>query len=228
MINGSRAIQLELSKAAQYAALDAAGIRTPHTVPALGREAVLAAARRFDGAFITKHNRGGKGLGVRLFEHGEALAEWLDGPDYDPPVDGVLLLQEYIRAPAPFIIRTEFVGGCFLYAVRVDTSEGFELCPAEACAVDAARPLFEILPDFTSPLLDQYRQFLSVNRIQVAGIEFIVDAAGHAYTYDINTNTNYNPAAEAEVGISGMDALAGYLGGELAKRLYGGAMSVAA
>ena len=30
------------------------------------------------------------------------------------------------------------------------------------------------------------------------GIEFIVDAAGELYTYDVNTNTNYNSAAEAE------------------------------
>lgn len=36
----------------------------------------------------------------------------------------------------PFIARAEFVGGRFVYAVRVDTSAGsFELCPADACVV---------------------------------------------------------------------------------------------
>ncbi len=39
VINGSRAIRLELSKVAQYAALQAAGIATPRTHAALGREA---------------------------------------------------------------------------------------------------------------------------------------------------------------------------------------------
>ena len=29
--------------------------------------------------------------------------------------------------------------------------------------------------------------------------------------YDVNTNTNYNPAAEAKVGASGMGAIADYL-----------------
>ena len=32
----------------------------------------------------------------------------------------------------------ENYGGQFLYAVQVDTSEGFELCPADACRIDAA------------------------------------------------------------------------------------------
>jgi hypothetical protein len=29
----------------------------------------------------------------------------------------------------PLITRAEFVGGKFIYAVEVDTSGGFELCP---------------------------------------------------------------------------------------------------
>ena len=33
-------------------------------------------------------------------------------------------------------LPVEFVGGEFLYAVRVDTSQGFELCPADACRID--------------------------------------------------------------------------------------------
>ena len=46
-------------------------------------------------------------------------------------------MQRYIRAPEPFITRVEFVGGRFLYAVRVDTSQGFELCPADQCLAEA-------------------------------------------------------------------------------------------
>lgn len=224
VVNGSRALQLELSKAAQYAALNAAGIRTPRTVPALGREALLRAAHGFRGQFITKHNRAGKGLGVHLFESPDALAAWLDGPDYEPPVDGILLLQDYIQAPEPFITRVEFVGGELLYAVRVDTRSGFQLCPAEACALPGGSDdMFRIIEDFASPLIGQYRQFLRANRIQVAGIEFIVDGDGRAFTYDINTNTNYNPEAEARAGVSGAAALARYLGAELARTRYSSA-----
>jgi hypothetical protein len=65
------------------------------------------------------------------------------------------------------------------------------------------------------PLLPRWRAFLAANDIEVAGVEFIVDEAGHAFTYDINTNTNYNPDAEARDGRRGMGAVASYLDGLL-------------
>jgi len=100
VVNGSRALDLEISKARQYAALEAAGIRTPDTVLVAGKELLVdAARRRFEGApFILKPNRGGKGLGVRLFYTASALADYLDSPGYEPPVDGLHLLQQYVRA----------------------------------------------------------------------------------------------------------------------------------
>src|SRR5207237_6675001 len=45
VVNGSRALDLEISKARQYAALQAAGIRTPDTVLVAGKELLVAAAR---------------------------------------------------------------------------------------------------------------------------------------------------------------------------------------
>ena len=228
IINGPRALDLEISKTRQYAALEAAGIQTPKTVLVAGKDNLVAAARRsFDGGpVILKPNRGGKGLGVRLFHTGAALADYLDGVDYEPPVDGLHLLQQYIRAPEPLITRAEFIGGRFLYAVEVDTSEGFELCPADACAVDdafcpaadQARAKFTIVDDIDAPLKRRYEAFLAANEIEVAGIEFIADRDGTTYTYDVNTNTNYNPEAESRAGRSAMTALARFLGGELARQ----------
>ena len=56
------------------------------------------------------------------------------------PIDGLHLLQQYVQARrTPVITRAEFVGGKFMYAVEVDTSEGFELCPADVCAAQAMR-----------------------------------------------------------------------------------------
>ena len=229
VINNGRALALEISKIAQYAELARRGIRVPYTIAAVGRDALLAAAHRMPGRFITKHNRAGKGLGVRLFDSVEALQRYVDGGAFEDSVDGVTLLQQYIEAPAPFITRVEFVGGRFLYAVRVDTSQGFELCPADVCQVgDAfcpvgetapAAPRFEIIAGFRHPIVARYEQFLRDNGIGIAGIEFITARDGELYTYDVNTNTNYNGAAEAEAGRYGMRAIAEYLGSELA-RLY--------
>ena len=229
VVNSSRALYLELSKLAQYAALGRAGVTTPRTLAAVGRENVLSAARGFgSGPCILKPNRGGKGLGVQLFHTMDAMAAYLDGPgaDEEAPVDGVWLIQDYIRPAEPFITRCEFVGGRFLYAVRVDTSDGFELCPADACNVenafcptDAPKPnKFTIVPDFAHPILENYERFLADNGIEVAGIEFITDSSGKLFTYDVNTNTNYNAQAEAEaaVPLTGMGAVARFLGEELA------------
>src|SRR5215203_2764761 len=144
VVNGPRALDLEISKARQYAALEAAGIPVPRTVLVLGDlDRVAAAGREYfaDGPVILKPNRGGKGLGVRLFADPAALEAHLRAlPEDERPVDGLWLLQEHLRAERPVITRAEFVGGRFLYAVEVDTSAGFELCPADVCAVDAATP----------------------------------------------------------------------------------------
>ena len=227
VVNGSRALDLEISKVRQYAALEAAGIRTPDTVVVAGKELLADAARRRfeDRAFILKPNRGGKGLGVRLFQTADALADYLAGPDYEPPVDGMHLLQQYVRAPEPIITRSEFVGGRFMYAVEVDTSDGFDLCPADACAVvDAFCPVgeerrakFTIIGGIDPALQRRYEVFLAANDIGIAGIEFVTDATGAVYTYDVNTNTNYNQDAEARADRSGMDTLARYLGDELSR-----------
>jgi hypothetical protein len=225
VVNSSHALSLEISKVAQYAALERAGIRVPRTIAAVGRDKVLDAAARFgDEAFILKPNRGGKGLGVQLFQSIDALAAFLDAPGEASPIDGLWLVQEYVRPKAPFITRCEFIGGRFLYAVEVDASQGFELCPADVCAVDdalrpsgqALAPRFRILDGFDEPILERCARFLAGNGIEVAGIEFIRRADGAIVTYDVNTNTNYNAQAEAVAQRYGMRELARFLGRELA------------
>ena len=225
VLNTGRALQLEISKTAQYASLHAHGIRTPHTVATVGRDDLIAAARAFVGPFITKPNRGGKGLGVHLFRNAEALRRYVEGADFEDPIDGITLLQEYIEPPEPFITRCEFVGGEFLYAVRVDTSDGFELCPADDCqpgdafcpATPTAKPRFEIVEGFAHPLIEPLGRFLDSNGFHIAGVEFVVDKNGQAFVYDVNMNTNYNSDAEARAGVSGMAAIARYLGNELSR-----------
>lgn len=225
VINDSRALRLEVSKIAQYAALRRHGIRTPRTLAAVGTQNIVEAARKMDGPFITKHNRAGKGLGVHLFHSVDALRQHVDSAAFEPSIDGITLIQEYIQAPEPFITRVEFVGGRFLYAVRVDTSQGFELCPADACRIGdlacpvggetaPAAPRFDIIKGFDHPVIERYQRFMAENGIGIAGIEFITDARGEIYTYDVNTNTNYNSDAESRAGLSGMRAIAALLGEE--------------
>lgn len=224
--NGSRALRLEISKVNQYMALHGTQIRTPKTIAAVGKEQIIQAAKELNlSSFITKHNRAGKGLGVQLFHSIEALENYVYGHTFEPSVDGITLIQEYIQAPEPYITRCEFVGGKFLYAVRVDTSEGFELCPADACSIEdmfcpigektEIKPKFEIIEGFHNPIIEKYEKFLAENNISMAGIEFIQNHDGDIFTYDVNTNTNYNSDAEAKAGKYGMLELAKYLGEQL-------------
>lgn len=223
VINSSNALKLEVSKVAQYTSLNAQGIRTPRTVVAVGKEQIIKAAEMFTGPFITKHNRGGKGLGVQLFQSIVALKHYVNGSDFDYPIDGITLIQDYIESDESYITRCEFVGGEFIYAVKVDTSNGFQLCPADACQIGDAfcpvgttvKPKFEILKTFENPIIEKYATFLKSNGIHIAGIEFIINKQGEIFTYDVNTNTNYNSDAEAVAGISGMGEIAKYLGSEL-------------
>ena len=224
VINGSQALDLELSKLRQYEALQRHDLRVPQPAAARDPEQLLHLAQAMPGSFITKHNRSGMGLGVQWFEDLAAFEARLKGGETDPPIDGVTLIQQYIDSPDPLIIRCEFIGGSLVYAVRVDTSQGFQLCPADVCAVEdqpvseatGQRPLFEIIPTYSDPILGQYEAFLSAHSIDVAGIEFITDHSGRKWTYDVNVNTNYNSEAEERAGVDARAHLARFLQRELA------------
>lgn len=226
VINGSSAFALELSKVRQHAALEAMGIRTPRTVAVVGSDGLRAAARRLPTPFITKHNQGGKGLGVQLFRDHAALDAMLDAGEWQDSPDGVNLVQAYIEPAEPFITRVEIVDGRFLYAIRSSTARGFELCPADACSVgDAFCPVgtgadqpvgptgdtrFSLRPDITAddPLVQRYIAFCRRHGIDLAGIEFVEDRQGNRWTYDINGTTNYNAGVEAAHGLDGPGAIA--------------------
>jgi hypothetical protein len=116
-----------------------------------------------------------------------------------------------------------------LYTVEVDASEGFELCPA--CPEDQGNiPQHQIAGDFcptignkfkiiknykNNELIKKYEKFIAANGIEIAGIEHIIDKKGEIYTYDVNTNTNYNSQAEMNSEIKGMKSIATFLKEEL-------------
>ena len=231
VINDRRALQLEVRKFEQYLSLKQFGIKVPQTVAAVGREQILNVARNFPTPFVLKPNRGGKGLDVQLFHSIEALEAFLA----DDPVislDGVTLIQEYIKPADGHIVRMEFIEGKFHYAVRVDASGGFELCPADVCQVgdnycptvvgdkqEASKNKFEIIQDFQDPNISKYERFLAANGIEIGALEFVENEDGERFIYDVNTNTNYNAQAEQESGFAtgGMERTAQFLGAELKK-----------
>ena len=229
VINNSRALSLEISKSLQYKELESFGIKTPKTIYCSNKESILKSANVFTKPFITKHNRGGKGLGVKLFNNKKELDSYVSSMNFEPSIDGITLLQDYIDANPKVIKRVEFVNSKFLYTVEVDASEGFELCPAcpedqndvpkqqiagEFCPTTGNK--FKIIKNYKeNELTEKYENFIAANGIEIAGIEYITDKKGEIYTYDVNTNTNYNSQAEKVSEIKGMKSIAKFLKEEL-------------
>ena len=240
VINRSCVWELETSKVRQYQALRRCGIKTPHTIAVVGGpEELKRAARKMPLPFITKHNCSGKGLGVFLFHTLEEFDRYVESEEFVPSPDGVTLLQEYIEPRGGFITRVEIVNGGFLYAIKADTSRGFQLCPSDRCEIGEAfcpttdqasasaradedfdrQSLFDLRQDLDArdPIVQRYIEFTRAYKIDIAGIEFIEDRRGNRITYDVNTNTNYSPGVEERYGLNGWAKVVSFLAQELEK-----------
>ena len=224
IINNGNALALEISKSLQYLKLNEAGIKTPKSIYCSSKEQIVRAADHFSKPFITKHNRAGRGLGVKLFQNQDELKKYVNGSNFEHSIDGITILQNYVEANPKVIHRVEFINSKFFYTVQVDASESFELCPADACNVEEqfcpTNPdgnKFMILKDYKNSEITTYEKFLEQNDIEIAGIEYITDTSGIHYSYDVNTNTNYNSVAEKKAGMFGMKQIALFLKEELQK-----------
>jgi len=227
VINGRRALQLELRKSEQYLSLQQFAIPHPETIISNNVKSLPKAVDQLNKfPFILKPNRGGKGAGVQLFYSKESLVQSLENNQIGDSLDGIWLVQEYIKPADGRIVRAEFVGNKFLYAVSIDAQNGFELCPADACNIaDEFCPAdqidstnkFIIQDNYVNADLKKYAGFLKANDIGVGALEYVEDSEGYKWVYDVNTNTNYNSGAErnSKDSTEGMYEIAKYLGSEL-------------
>ena len=227
VVNGRKAINLELRKSEQYISLQEFGIRHPKTIISNDINTLATAVDRLNKfPFIIKPNRGGKGAGVQLFHSKESLLESVKNDQIGESIDGIWLVQEYIKPANGRIVRTEFVGGKFIYAVSIDAQNGFQLCPADSCNLENvfcpaenqnSSTKFVILDQYNNQDLEKYSSFLNSNNIGIGALEYAEDENGIKWIYDVNTNTNYNSIAEqnSKLKKEGMVEIAKFLGNEL-------------
>lgn len=227
VVNGRKALQLELRKSEQYISLQAFNIPHPKTIVSNHIDSLVKAVEQLNiFPFILKPNRGGKGTGVQLFHSKESLIQSIENNQIGESLDGIWLVQEYVKPATGRIVRAEFVGEKFLYAVSIDATNGFQLCPADSCNVgDAFCPAdkkapsdkFIILNEYENADLVKYADFLKANNIGVGALEYVEDEKGNKWVYDVNTNTNYNSGAEkaSKEQKQGMFEIAKFLGNEL-------------
>ena len=211
VLNGSRAFALELSKSAQAALLQSLNIAHPRTL-AFNDVASALALWGDRWPALVKPEQGGSGARMFLLHSaGELIRLLADRPDLWFP-DNLLLLQEYFDVdPAQGIVRMEFLGGEFLYAMRVISHGAFNLCPSETCnpvngeshcAVPETKPVqpveFHPYPDVPAAAIETGRKLMAAGGLDVGGIEYLEAADGRLIFYDINANSNLRaPIAQA-------------------------------
>ena len=227
VLNGLKAFEFEMSKFRQDLVLQKYGIRTPKTVLVVGSDKLKEAAAQFDQPFITKHNQGGKGLGIKLFQSADEFNQHIETVGLEPSPDGKFILQEYIKPANDKITRVEVIGDRFIFAMNSSTAEGFELCPSDVCQSKSKQASPDVCPidgsskfspsdlKSTDPLVNKYLKLIQSEGIDVAGIEFVEADDGQRYTYDINGTTNYNAKLGAQMGVNGMAELADFVKREL-------------
>ncbi|HEY6807840.1 MAG TPA: hypothetical protein VI160_03540, partial [Gemmatimonadales bacterium] len=145
----------------------------------------------------------------------------------DLGIDHTALVQEFIPAADQRIVRVEVLGGKFLYAIRIYTpGDSFNLCPADvcrtvggaelvrsACPVDAPTNDLRV-EGYTPPreIVTQVEHIMEAARIDVGGVEYLIDARdGALYYYDINALSNFVADAPRVVGFDPVERLVDYL-----------------
>ena len=213
VVNGSRAFALETSKARQLLLLNRLGIRAPAARVITDAAQAPSAARELRFPVIVKPNVGGSGAYMRRFDSPDALAAGAAELDLGP--DGTGLVQEFVESEDGTSRRVEFLGGEYLYAIRIASGgEDFNLCPADICQVPESIEFDNCVVDaptkrqlridaFEAPrqMVDDVLRIARVAGLDVGGVEYLVAARdGLPYVYDINALSNFVTDAPSLVG----------------------------
>ena len=217
VINGSRAFELEISKARQLQLVCSLGLSFPKTRVVNCSDELLAVTSEIGFPLLVKPNIGGRGAGITRFDSIEPLKVAINKGELQLGIDHIALVQELVPARNGHITRVETLGGKFLYAIDIlTTGENFNLCPAEICQVENVASFLEDLPSDAHKvrlkvrrsipprsIIDAVEKIVSAACIDVGGVEYITDDRdGRAVFYDINALSNFVADAPYIVGFN--------------------------
>jgi D-alanine-D-alanine ligase-like ATP-grasp enzyme len=192
VLNGSAALNIDISKARQLSLFRSLGLAVPKTRVAHRRADLAVAAGQIGFPLILKPNVGGSGSGVIRYDTAAQLHAHMTSGDTPVGVDGVTLVQEYVPARRSQVIRCETLNGRFLYAIALNgVGSTFDLCPADVCMVDKPNITIEA---FEPPedIVKAVESIARAARLDVGGIEYMIDDRdGVAKFYDINALSNF-------------------------------------
>ncbi len=226
VLNGSRAFELETSKARQLQLFHSLGLSFPKTRVVNCTDKMLAAAPHVGFPLLVKPNIGGRGAGIVRFDSIEQLHAAIDEAKLEFGIDQIALVQELISARNGHITRVETLGGKFLYAIDIfTTGENFNLCPAEICQVESVAAFLEgevsnapkvgLKVQRAAPprsVIEAVEKIVAAADIDTGGVEYIVDDRdGGIVYYDINALSNFVANAPRILGFDPHVRLVDYL-----------------
>jgi D-alanine-D-alanine ligase-like ATP-grasp enzyme len=230
VVNGSKTVLLETSKAQQASLLRQLGIPHPRTVVLND----LSLAERYLGELIfpvvIKPNCGGSGMGIQKFFTPNQLREAITSKTIEMQGEQLVLLQQFIQPQDDHIVRVETIGGKVIYAMKVSTTGTFNLCPSETCDLqreESIPPLatntggycpsgsadevkFELYENPPQDVITAVEKIVGAAGLECGGVEYVVDHKGQWYIYDINALSILRATFKEEYGIDGWGLLADF------------------
>ncbi|MCO4761491.1 MAG: hypothetical protein KC502_08315 [Myxococcales bacterium] len=233
VINGAPAFRFELNKAVQARLLSRLGIDYPRTLAFNDVDGLEMRAEEIGFPAMLKPNQGGSGARMHVVNDIAEIRDLLsDDATWAP--DHVMLLQEYLPHDSDVdgIVRMEFVGGELLYAMRVHSDGGFNLCPSETCNPEdgsegvcalpsappvSAGPRFVPFADVPAEAVAVGKQICAAGKLDVAGIEYLETGDGRRVFYDVNANSNLRRPIGLAMGFDPFERVADFLQAKIAE-----------
>jgi len=230
VLNGSKSIQIEMSKSLQIALLKKLGIDHPQTIVFNSVEALkkMSGALRFP--MLLKPEQGGSGARMFLVNTMQELETLLRQQPALWLPDNLLLLQEKLDYDVKHgIVRLEFIGGELLYAMRVVTNGKFNLCPSVVCNPEegnghcetvpdaVSKPEFYAYPEVEPEAVEAGKRIMNACGHATGSVEYLKTKNGRMVFYDINSNSNLRESIAAEFGKQPFDVVAAFLAKHIGK-----------
>lgn len=204
VINGASAFRLELSKASQIFLMRSLAINHPRTWVFNDFEALATREGELVFPAILKPNQGGSGARMFRVDSLDELGGLLRRIPHIWQPEGLMLLQEFLPhdREQEGIVRMEFLDGRLLYAMRVASEGGFNLCPSEICNPEVGGdtgvhaggkdrpPRFHPYPEVPTAAVRAGQALVRAARIDVGAVEYLETPDGRRVFYDVNANSN--------------------------------------
>lgn len=192
VLNGAGVMAVDASKARQMSLIHRLGLAGPRTRVVHRREDLATAAAEIGFPLVVKADIGGAGAGIVRYDSMAQLQAAIADGTTPMGVNSVVLVQDYVPRRGGKVTRVETLGGKFLYAIDIESDgDTFDLCPADACAIDRPPVRFTAV---TPPqaLIEAAERIAQAAGLDLGGVEYLIDDRdGVARFYDINALSNF-------------------------------------